>query len=97
MAYPVGTRLDIENMKTHCWTFGRVVWTGTPDADGTCKVGVEFISRVPNFCDRQPSRTMGAVGEQSRSRNGSSVNFRPPLMSAIVFLALLLAHGVLRR
>ena len=35
-------------------------------------------------CHRQPSRIMGAVGEQPGSRNRSSVNFGRPLMFLIV-------------
>ncbi len=47
--YPVGTTLDMRNMETHRSTFGRVVWSADPDAQGDCKVGLAFKRRVTNF------------------------------------------------
>ena len=50
--YPVGTRLDVENMETQGSTPGRVIWSGNPDAHGDCKVGIAFKRRVTNFWGR---------------------------------------------
>ena len=47
--YPVGTTLDLRNMETHRSTPGRVVWSGDPDANGDCEVGIAFTRRVTNF------------------------------------------------
>ncbi len=59
--YPVGTRLDIENMETHRSTPGRVVWSANPDAKGDCKVGIAFKRRVTNFWRRITVAEAGAA------------------------------------
>ncbi len=50
--YPVGARLDIENMETHRSTPGRVVWSAAPDGHGDCEVGIAFKRPVTNFWGR---------------------------------------------
>ncbi len=54
--YPVGTTLDLRNMETHRSTPGRVVWSGDPDAQGDCKIGIAFKRRVTNFWERITAR-----------------------------------------
>ena len=60
--YPVGARLDIENMETHRSTPGRVVWSVAPDGHGDCEVGIAFKRPVTNFWGR-----IAAPRSESRS------------------------------
>ncbi len=50
--YPVGTKLTIKNLESHCSTLGRVVWGSDSDAQGDCKMGIEFENPVTNFWGR---------------------------------------------
>jgi hypothetical protein len=47
--WPKGTILEIKNQKNNLCTRGRVVWSGTKDASGSYKLGVEFEAPPSGF------------------------------------------------
>jgi hypothetical protein len=47
--WPPETILEITNQKTKLSTRGRVVWSGTKDASGSYKLGVQFEEPAPGF------------------------------------------------
>ncbi len=79
--YPVGTRLDVENMETHRSTPGRVVWSGDPDVKGDCEVGIAFTRRVTNFWGVDHRRA-GDIRDTGLTTGGAPTRFRP-LRSAL--------------
>jgi hypothetical protein len=47
--WPSGSELTIKNPETGLEVRGRVVWAGSPDRNGTYKIGVEFRASSPDF------------------------------------------------
>ena len=80
--YPVGARLDIENMETHRSTPVGVVWSGGPDAKGDCEVGIAFKRRVTNFWGEDHRRRAGDIRDTGLTTGGAPTHFRP-LRSAL--------------
>jgi hypothetical protein len=49
VSYPIGSKVQIQNLRTGVATYCRIVWDGGEERPGLIKMGVELLEELPDF------------------------------------------------